>query len=158
MVIEALQVPTLELGAELLRSNGQTVRGTLFLPTVAPSHDGPPRAEEWVNDAAMFFPFRPDGADRTMLLNKAAVVVISVAAASNRPEPPDAAALPECEVVVECGEKTFRGMIGIDMPDGQERLLDFLNLRTPFVTVADGERHHLIRKQRITQVVEVAEG
>jgi uncharacterized protein (UPF0216 family) len=44
------------------------------------------------------------------------------------------------------------------MPEGQERLLDFLNLREPFVTVRDGERHHLIRKQRITQVVEVFEG
>ena len=158
MASEALQVPTLELGAELLRSNGQTVRGTLFLPTVAESHDGPPRAEEWVNDTALFFPFRPDGSDRTMLLNKAEVVVISVPAASNQPESPDAAALPECEVVVECGEKTFRGQIAIDMPDGQERLLDFLNLGTPFVTVTDGERHHLIRKQRVTKVVEVAEG
>jgi hypothetical protein len=43
------------------------------------------------------------------------------------------------------------------MPAHLSRVSDFLNRPDPFLIVRDGDRHHLIRKARITRVVEPKE-
>jgi len=60
-------------------------------------------------------------------------------------------------VQVECRERVVAGVLVIDMPEGQRRVLDCLNRPDPFLIVRDGEREHLVRKQRITRVVETRE-
>ena len=44
--------------------------------------------------------------------------------------------------------------VRIEMPQSQSRVLDHLNRGEAFLTLRDGQRHHLIRKQRITRVFE----
>ena len=60
-------------------------------------------------------------------------------------------------VVVECRDRRFEGEIVIDMPPHLRRVSDFLNRPDPFVIVQEGGRHHLIRKARITRVLEPRE-
>jgi hypothetical protein len=151
------QPPTIEVEAELLRTNGQTLEGHLHLPAASPSHDGPPRADEWLNETGLFFLFQPEGSERPSLLNKADVLVLSVPAAANGPGGLEAARLPEQAVVAECDEKTLRGTVAIDLPDGEHRLLEHVNRPGPFLTLRGGERHHLVQKQRITKLIEVQE-
>jgi hypothetical protein len=43
------------------------------------------------------------------------------------------------------------------MPEGHQRVLDYLNRPDPFLIVRDGDREHLVRKQRITRVIEPRE-
>jgi hypothetical protein len=58
--------------------------------------------------------------------------------------------------VLECGSRRFEGDIAIDMPPNQCRVVDHLNRDELFLTLRDGEKHHLIQKRRITQVIEAA--
>src|SRR4030042_758825 len=81
-----VHVPRLLPPAEVLCADGRVLRGRVFLPASAESHAGAMRAEEWMNEAAAFFPFLPDGEGRPLILNKAQGVVVTVAASADHAE------------------------------------------------------------------------
>jgi len=153
-----LRVPTTALEAEVLCADGRTFRGRVFIPDVAATHRGHMRAAEWMNDAAPFFPFLPEDGPAAFLLNRNEVIVFTVSAASDsNVDDPDVDNAPRRRVIVECRDRRFEGEIVIDMPSHLSRVLDYLNRPDPFLIVRDGVRHHLIRKARITRVVEPKE-
>ena len=49
---------------------------------------------------------------------------------------------------------TLTGMLVIDMPEHHSRVLDHVNRLEAFLTVWEGERHHLVNKSRITRIVD----
>jgi hypothetical protein len=114
------------------------------------------RAEEWMNDPASFFPFLPDGEGRPLILNKAQVVVVTVAASADHDETLEQVGPPVKRVRVECGALRLEGDVVVDMPASQSRILDLLNRPVAFLNVREGERHHLVRKAGITRVSEPA--
>jgi hypothetical protein len=149
-----LRVPTVALPAEVLCADGRRFSGRIFVPAVAARHGGPMRPEEWMNEPTPFFPFLPDEAQAPVILNKHEVVVISVPAAADDLDVPADAAPLERRVVLECGYRQLAGTLRIDMPANQSRVLDYLNRFEIFLTLRDGERHHLVQKHRITRVME----
>jgi hypothetical protein len=152
-----LRVPTLEFPAEAACADGRTFVGRIFVPATASHHSGAMRAEEWINEDGRFFPFLPDDASGSVLLNKQDVVVLSVAASADRDELAEDLGVPVRRVVVECGSRRLEGKLTIEMPLGQARVLDYLNRPEPFLILCDAERHHLVRKSSITRVVELPE-
>jgi hypothetical protein len=112
------------------------------------------RAEEWMNDTAAFFPFLPDGEGRPIILNKAQVVVVTVAAGADHDETLDEVGPPVKRVRVECGALRLEGEVVVDMPANQSRILDLLNRPGAFLNVREGDRHHLVQKAGITRVSE----
>jgi hypothetical protein len=149
------QVPRLLRAAEVLVSDGRVLRGRVFLPAAAVSHAGAMRAEEWMNDAAPFFPFLPDGEGSPVILNKQRIVVVTVAASADKDETLDEVSAPMRRVQVECGSLRLSGELVLDMPANHSRVLDLLNRPGCFLNVRDGERHHLVSKARITRVSEL---
>jgi hypothetical protein len=152
-----LRVPTVALDAEVLCTDGRRFRGRIFVPTTASRHTGPTRPEEWMNDAAPFFPFLPDEAEVPMILNKREVIAIAVPAEADAAEIPDSVVALR-RVTVDTADRSFTGTVAIDMPEGRTRLLDVLNRPEFFLTLRDGERHQLIQKRRIVRVLELREG
>ena len=150
------QVPRLLRAAEVLCTDGRVLRGRVFLPAAAESHPGAMRAEEWLNDPASFVPFLPDGEGRPVILNKQQVTVVTVAASADRDEAMDQAGALVRRVRVECGALRLEGDVFVDMPANHSRILDLLNRPGAFLNVREGERHHLVRKSRITRVSEPA--
>jgi hypothetical protein len=148
------RVPRLLRAAEVLCTNGRVLRGRVFLPASAESHAGAMRAEEWVNDAAAFFPFLPDGEGRPVILNKAQVAVVTVSASADHEA--RELTLPVKPVRVECGSLWLEGEVVVDAPASQSRVLDLLNRPGAFLNVREGGRHHLVRKTGITRVSEPA--
>lgn len=154
-----LRVPTVALDAEVLCADGQTFHGRVFLPAAASKHSGAMRPQEWMNDGMLFFPFLPDEGGPPFILNKHEVLVLSVEAG------PDSLEMEkEIEetairrrVIVECREKRIEGVVLIDMPANLSRTVDYLNRPDPFLIVREGSRQHLIRKARITRVIEPRE-
>jgi hypothetical protein len=151
---QGFQVPRLLRAAEVLCTDGHALRGRVFLPANAESHSGAMRAEEWMNDPASFFPFLPDGEGRPVILNKLQVLVVTVAAAADRDDTMDAVGAKLRRVHVECGSLHLDGEVLVDMPVNHSRMLDVLNRPGAFLNVREGERHHLVRKSRITRVSE----
>ncbi len=129
------------------------------MPASASRHSGAMRAEEWLDEAADFFPFLADGASASVILNKRQVLVVSVPAAGQGDEPKTTdAAGTRRRVKVRCGEHDFEGTVLIEMPESQSRVLDHLNRPGRFLGLWDGQRHRLIHKDHITRVQENREG
>ena len=149
-----LRVPTVALSAEILTVDGRSVTGRIFVPAAAHHHDGAMRAGEWMNDAADFFPFLPDAAASPVLLNREEVLVMTVAAFADAGDVTPEAELPVRTVALDCAGRRFEGKFVIDMPEDHKRVLDYLNRPGRFLTLRDGDRHHLVQKKRITRVQE----
>ena len=152
-----LRVPTVAFPAEAVCTDGRSFQGRIFVPAAASRHAGSMRAEEWMNEANSFFPFLPDDSRTSVLLNKEELLVLSVAASADQSDVSDEAETPVRRVAVECGTRSFEGMLLIEMPSNQSRVLDYLNRPGLFLTLRQGDRHHLVRKSRITRVVELPE-
>jgi hypothetical protein len=141
------------MAAEVACLDGRTFRGRIFVPASSSLHDGPMRAEEWLNAGGAFFPFLPDDADASVILNKAEVLTISVQGETD----PAGQVGVDRRVVVECGARELAGHLYIDMPANHRRVLDYLNRDEPFLVLHDGDRLHLVQKRNITRVFEVRE-
>ena len=150
-----LRVPTIAFDTEIVYGDGTWFVGRIFLPAASSHHTGPMRPDEWMNDATPFFPFLPAEASFPVILNKAEVVVLSVVVEGALEEP--GVESPHRRVQVECPDRIVAGTLVIDMPEGHQRVLDYLNRPDPFLIVRDGDREHLVRKERITRVVEPRE-
>jgi len=153
------RVPTNALPAEILSAEGQTLVGRIFLPASASRHTGATRAGEWLDEAADFFPFLPDGAARPVILNKRQILVLSVPAeAESHEHDEEDEAGTKRTVKVRCGEREFEGAVLIEMPEGHSRVLDHLNRPSRFLGLLDGQRHVFIEMAHITSVQENREG
>ena len=153
-----LQVPTTALEAEVLCADGRIFRGRVFMPDVAANHSGPMRPAEWMNEPAPFFPFRPEDGSGSVLLNRSEVLVFTVSADSDADlDDPEGGGGLHRRVIVECRDRGYEGEVVIDMPSHLSRVQDYLNRSDPFLIVRDGSRLHLIRKARITRVLEPKE-
>lgn len=150
-----LRVPTGVLPVEIECADGRRFSGRVFIPTASPSHDGPTRPEEWLNDGSGFFPFIPDGEEAPVLMNKREILVLTVlapAAAGALGEDLDS---PLVRVRVEAESRRLEGELLIDMPPNHLRVLDYVNRAEPFLLLREGGIRHLIQKERITRVIEV---
>jgi hypothetical protein len=154
---DQLRVPTIPLECEVACADGRRWKGRVFLPATAQSHDGPTRAEEWINEAAPFFPFLADEESTVFLLNKREIVAITVEADADAGDIVEGSQSPTRRILVEAEGERLQGTIIIEMPDDHARPLDFLNRTEPFLTLRDGHRHHLVQKKRITRILEVQE-
>lgn len=149
METNQLRVPTVPLDAEIRYFDERLLVGRIFLPARAPHHGGATRPDEWMNQATGFFPFVPDGGGAPMILNKRYVVVLTVPA--DAPELESRQELGAHQrVEIECGSLRLSGIVAIEMPENQQRLLDFMNRPEAFLALRDGGRRHLIQKNRIT--------
>lgn len=151
-----LRVPTIALDAEIRYFDERPLVGRIFIPTHSHRHDGPMRPDEWMNQGSFFFPFLTTDAKRPVILNKRYVVVLTVPA--QHPEYGESE-IPGVQrrIKVECGTLRLEGIVHVDMPENQSRLLDFANRTDPFLTLYDGDRRHMIQKNRITFISEVTE-
>ena len=155
--VPELRVPTVALTAEMLLADGSDMLGRMFVPAAASRHAGATRPEEWMNEPTDFFPFLPDADPAPIIVNKREVVILSVPASVDADLTLEEADSPRRQVTIECGGRRLAGELVIDMPQNQSRVLDYLNRAGRFVTLRDGDRHHLIQKQRITRVEEPKE-
>jgi len=151
------RVPTVALAAEVFCDDGRQFQGRIFLPASASSHTGVMRAEEWMNEPSRFFPLLPDGVSSPVILNKREILVVTVPSSADRDIVLDEIHLRQRQVAVECGGLRLEGTLLIDMPEASQRVLDYLNRPEAFLTLRQGDRHHLVCKARITRVVEIRE-
>lgn len=152
-----LRVPTVCLPVEIHCVSGRSVRGDIFLPAFSSRQPGPMGPEEWTDTVPHFFPVRSRESGTTTLLNRDAVVAVTIAAASNPIDTQSYVDCPVSRVVVEAGSERFEGDIVVDMPPDQRRVLDWLNGPHTFLTVRTEVAHHLIQKRHINRVVELTQ-
>ncbi len=85
------------------------------------------------------------------------MLVLTVPAHADAGDQVEGVALVERRVSVDCRGRRLSGVLSIDMPEEHRRVLDYLNRPGRFLTLRDGDRHHLVQKNRITRVQETRE-
>jgi hypothetical protein len=148
--MDELRVPTVAVPAEVLCADGRRLTGTVFVPAAASHHDGPTRPEEWINDGRAFFALLPEGETTPMILNKVQLVTVTV------PIWPDSDFHADVlrQVEIEAGGQSIVGTLHVDMPENQQRVLDYLNLAPAFVALYAGSRLHLVHKRHVARLME----
>ena len=58
------------------------------------------------------------------------------------------------EVEIEAGGEAIAGTLHVDMPENQQRVLDYLNLAPAFVALYAGSRLHLVHKRHVVRLME----
>lgn len=153
--MDDFRVPTTSLPAEILCSDGATVLGDIFLPAHSSRQPGPMRPDEWTDTMHAFFPVRSRLTRSLTIVNREAVVALTVPASSNTSDDDVLVDLPVFRIAVEAGGTRFEGDIVVDMPMGHQRVADWLNAPGPFITVRAGTAHHLIQKRHVHRVLEL---
>jgi hypothetical protein len=152
----ALRLPTLPLAAEIRYFDERPMTGRIFLPAAAQHHEGPMRPDEWMNQTVRFFPFQHEAGGRPVILNKRYVVVLTVALDGLELASDEEATDPH-RVKIQCGNLELQGDLYIAARETQRRVLDLANRPEAFLSLHDGERRHLIQKNRITTITEIVE-
>ena len=153
--MDDFRVPTIALPVEIRCTDGRSVLGDIFLPAHSSLQPGPMLPEEWTGTVPTFFPVRSRETCATTLLNRDAVVAVTVPAAANTADDDGELGAPVSHVAVEAAGERFVGDIVVDMPPGHQRVADWLNAPGAFITVRSGAAHHLIQKRHVTRVVEL---
>lgn len=168
---EIYRVPKRQFPAEVTLAGQPPVRLTLFLAGQAAHHAGYERPSDLLAGGDAFLPAM-DGNGRLVLLQRDAVMVLSVPAATEAGEDPDPsgtvvdpagspihpAGTPDSpmrrvsvRVTLENG-RAIEGSVDYVMPEGHDRLQDFLNSSGRFLALRQGDTVHLIHKLRIASI------
>ncbi len=150
------KVPTVQLATELHCLDGGVLKGHVYMAALSAVHAGPMLPQEWINSPPVFFPFRQEGGE-TLLVNKHQVLAMSVEAPAPGEEDTWDPGVPSRRTLVEAGGKRFEGSVRIDMPENQQRLVDYLNRQEAFLCMFDAGNQLLVRKELISRVFEVEE-
>jgi len=152
------RIPKREITAEVTVLGHPRKVVKLFLSERAGAHAGAERPSDLLNESGAFFPV-VESPGKVIFLRRDAVLVVSVAAESEflgdqlRPAdlPADPGNSQEVEVILEDGTE-IRGAVSFLMPEGKQRLLDFLNSGERFITVREANVARLINKRRMVRV------
>ena len=155
---EQYRVPKREVIAEVVLFGQPPASMTIFLSDRAETHSGFERPSDLLNRAGAFIP-AAEKKGGLVLLRRDAVTTLSVLASDElgggEPRAEDLAAEQatrlQVEIVLEDGSKAC-GTLTYLMPEGERRLLDFLNLPEGFITLRDGDRIRLVNKNRIARI------
>lgn len=139
-----------ELSVVIFQADGSVMKGVVFLSACSYSHRGKQSLTGLLREAGDFFPFRSE-AGTFCIANKKTVTHI-------RFEPGDDGeayeSLGERVDVDICfvGGEQLSGTVTIEMPEGRNRLFDFVNSTTGFFLLQNQEAHYLVNVRQIRDV------
>lgn len=159
---EGYEVPKREVEAAVTLMGEEPRPVRLFLAERAQRHTGPQRPGDLLNDAGEDY-FAVRGPDGTLaLLNRSAVLVLSVPASEQRSPEEIAAAEMEAEAPEAFTSRRIRirmedgseltGTVSYVRPTGERRIRDFLNRTDAFIPVRDGDTVRFVNRSRIARV------
>jgi hypothetical protein len=140
-------------------TTGETVRGNFFTSNARALHAGPERIGDLLNANSGFFPFERCGEDdlRTVMYNRAYVVMVMVSADEPRQDPGYAVATRRAvSMLLSTGERVA-GTIRVYQPAGNSRLSDWSKNHNQFHYLETNASTLLVNSEHIVEMSEVPE-
>jgi hypothetical protein len=139
-----------ELPIVVFQADGSVMKGVVFLSASAYNHMGQQTLPDLMKEPGDFFPFRTE-AGAFCVTNKQTITHI-------RFEPPEEAVAykslgdrEDVDIKFAGGEK-LSGTITIEMPEGRNRLFDFVNAMDGFFLLQNQEAYYLVNISQIRDV------
>lgn len=144
------RVEKTELPVVVFQADGSVMKGVVFLSASAYSHLGQQTLLDLLKEPGDFFPFRSD-AGAFCVANKQTITHI-------RFEPPEGAPVydslgdrEDADIKFVGGEQ-LSGTVNIEMPEGRNRLFDFINAMKGFFLLQSQGAYYLVNVKQIRNV------
>ena len=134
----------------LFQADGSVMKGVVFLSACAYSHIGRQTLADLLREKGMFFPFRSD-AGGFCVTNKTTITNIRYERAETDQEFAPLGTPVEVQVNFVGGEQ-LRGTVIIEMPEGRNRLVDFVNSMSGFFPLRSDDAHYLVNVAQIRDI------
>lgn len=137
-----------EQPATLFLADGVVQEGVLFLSPFSQSHSGEQSLLELLRDREVFIPFRRhDGG--FCLINKDSITHLRYNPISEFIPPFGDRVMVR---ITFFGGELLQGSIALDMPEGQNRLQDYLNAAPGFFPLDSGDAHYIVNGALIRDI------
>jgi hypothetical protein len=154
-VSETYRLPRRQILAQVTMAGEPTRELQLFLGMQARTHSGNECPSDLLNGTEPFVPAR-DAQGNTLLLHLDSILVTTVSARDESVlghlefQAPEASCV-DVAIALE-GGFMLRGYVRYVLPEGQQRLQNYLRLPDRFLALYEGPRVHLVNKRRIVWV------
>jgi hypothetical protein len=126
----------------LFQADGTVMKGVVFLSACAYSHIGQQTLADLLREKGDFFPFRSE-AGNFCVTNKTTITHIRYEQAAGEKEFLPLGNPVEVQVNFAGGEQ-LHGTVIVEMPEGRNRLFDFVNSTSGFFPLHCGDAHYLV--------------
>ena len=134
----------------LFQADGSVMKGVVFLSACAYSHIGQQTLTDLLREKGDFFPFRTE-AGGFCVTNKTSITHIRYEQLATEQEYAPLGNPVEVQINFVGGEQ-LRGTVIIEMPEGRNRLFDFVNSMSGFFPLRSGEAHYLVNVTQLRDI------
>jgi hypothetical protein len=139
-----------ELPVVVFQADGSIMKGVVFLSAAAYNHMGQQTLLDLLNEPGDFFPFRSQ-AEEFCVTNKKTITHIRFAPPEQEEGYQSMGSREEVEIRFVGGEQ-LSGTVVIEMPEGRNRLFDFINAMKGFFLLQNEEAHYLVNVSQVRDI------
>lgn len=139
-----------ELPVVVFQADGSVMKGVVFLSATAYSHMGKQTLLDLLKEPGNFFPFRSDAGD-FCVTNKKTITHIRFDPPEQDEEYQSLGDREEVDIKFVGGEQ-LSGTVTIEMPEGRNRLFDFINAMEGFFLLQNQEAHYLVNVSQVRDI------
>lgn len=139
-----------ELPVVVFQADGSVMKGVVFLSATAYSHMGKQTLLDLLKEPGNFFPFRSDAGD-FCVTNKKTITHIRFDPPEQDEDYQSLGDREEVDIKFVGGEQ-LSGTVTIEMPEGRNRLFDFINAMEGFFLLQNQEAHYLVNVSQVRDI------
>lgn len=139
-----------ELSVVVFQADGSVMKGVVFLSATAYNHMGQQTLLDLLKEPGNFFPFRSESG-AFCITNKQTITHIRFDPPAQEEEYQSLGDHEEVEIKFVGGEQ-LSGTVTIEMPEGRNRLFDFINAMDGFFLLQNQEAHYLVNVSQVRDI------
>jgi hypothetical protein len=139
-----------ELSVVVFQADGSIMKGVVFLSATAYSHMGKQTLLDLLKEPGDFFPFRSEAGD-FCVTNKQTITHIRFEPPEQEEQYQSLGDREDVQIKFVGGEQ-LGGTVTIEMPEGRNRLLDFINAMKGFFLLQTQEAHYLVNVSQVRDI------
>ena len=139
-----------ELPVVVFQADGSIMKGVVFLSAAAYSHKGQQTLLDLLKDPGNFFPFRSE-TEKFCVTNKQTITHVRFEPPEQEEEYQSLGDREDVEIKFVGGEQ-LRGTLVIEMPEGRNRLFDFINAMQGFFLLQNEEAHYMVNVSQVRDI------
>ncbi len=144
------RVEKAELAVVVFQADGSVMKGVVFLSATSYNHMGQQTLLDLLKEPGNFFPFRSE-AGGFCIANKQTITHIRFDPPEQTEEYQSLGDREDVDIKFVGGEQ-LSGTVTIEMPEGRNRLFDFVNAMEGFFLLQNQEAHYMVNVSQVRDI------